>query len=148
MTVVRPDERLFCGLQAQGFTLVELLAVIILLSILAAIAVPRYISLEANADERAIDAAIAELNGREGLLWATVKCSVSGYDPDSGDRAVWGKMKDDPTGTYPNLGKAYAWDGDLVETDGALGFRGSGKTVFLSRTPSTTVGPARWMRHP
>ena len=57
----------------------EIIAVLTILGILAAVAVPRYIDLESNARDRAIDAGISELNGRESLVWADHKISRSGW---------------------------------------------------------------------
>ena len=54
----------------KGFTLVEIITVLVLLSVLYAIAVPKYIELEQNAQQKVFDGAIAELNGRESLVWA------------------------------------------------------------------------------
>ena len=68
----------------SGFTLVEIIAVLVILSVLASVAIPRFFDLEANANERALDAAIGELNGRENMIWAQLKISEGGYDPLTG----------------------------------------------------------------
>ena len=72
-----------------------------ILPILAAVAVPRYIDLESNARQRAIDAGISELNGRESLTWADQKISITGY---SNDTNLHGAVN------Y-TLGGDYSWSG-------------------------------------
>jgi len=44
----------------KGFTLVEIIAVLVILSVLASVAIPRYISLDESARQRAIDAGDTE----------------------------------------------------------------------------------------
>ena len=129
----------------RAFTLLELVAVLMILGLLAALAVPRYIDLEASATIRAIDAAVSELNGREALVWGQVKTTDTSYLRATGDNDVWGFMLNDSTLSYPYLGAEYQWVALPDQSGGSLTFKGS-SAFTLSRSPSTIAVPGHWHR--
>jgi prepilin-type N-terminal cleavage/methylation domain-containing protein len=120
----------------RGFTLLEIIAALVILSILAGLAIPRYISLDESAKQKAIDAGIAEMNGRETLTWSNLKISEAGWTDDPQTFAS----------IDTNLGNDYHWAvGDPDETGGTLNFKNSA-AVPLTRTASTDVQPGHWSR--
>jgi len=117
----------------DGFTLVEIIAVLVILGILAVLAVPRYIDLEQKSKQKAFNTVLTEINAREFLTWSDHKISTSGYVSDT---KIFGAMNYD---IDPN----YAWNpGDPTETGGTIAFKGESYT--LSRTASSNDASAIW----
>ena len=95
----------------NGFTLIELIIVMVILGIMAAVAVPRYLDSIANAEESAEDAVISAI--RNGLKQYANNSLI-----DNG-RASW------PTNPFDALSEkpaGYTEDGDYADIDGEWTF--------------------------
>ena len=114
--------------------MIEIVAVLVILGILAAVAVPRFIDVAARADQRSLDLGVAELNQRESLVWADIMLSNSGW---SNDNVTFGRMDVD-------LGSGYQWPAPPSAGGGTLRFGSA--TAPLTRAPSTSLSAGRWSR--
>ena len=116
----------------RGFTLLELIVVLALLAILAAVSVPKFIDLGANAGQKALRAGVAELNGSENLVWLNIKNSQIGWVDDA---SVFAQIDTD-------LGPSYHWSPRAEIDGGKLHFKD--QMIKLKRIPSTAASAARW----
>jgi prepilin-type N-terminal cleavage/methylation domain-containing protein len=116
-------------LNNRGFTLVEILAVLIILGIMMAIAVPKYISLNKNAEKAGIDMAIIDLNGREMKCWTEQKLNTNWES----DQKVFESCDYEING--------YRWM-SMSHLGGSLEFREN--VVRIIRRPSANHEPGNW----
>jgi prepilin-type N-terminal cleavage/methylation domain-containing protein len=117
----------------KGFTLLEVLAVVVILGVLVSTAIHRYERLSDAAEKQSLAIGIRELNIRETLTWAQLKFSMAGW---SGDDGVFYSVEKD-------LGQFYFWDPPSPAPEGGL-LRFKSNAASLSRIRSTLAAPAVW----
>ncbi|MFZ0133604.1 MAG: prepilin-type N-terminal cleavage/methylation domain-containing protein [Desulfobacterales bacterium] len=123
--------------EEKGFTLIELMAMLVIIGVLSSVAIKKYSFISASAELRAIDAGISELNTRETLTWANLIIAQGNYP---GDDAVWDKMK-----TYTEIGSSYHWaSAPDPGKGGHLSF--GNQTVSLVRDASTMQVAGKWRK--
>ena len=116
----------------KGFTLIEIMAMLVILGIVALVFTKKYIVIADTAAVRGIHVGIAELNARETLTWANHLFAPDGFQ---GDNLVWGDMDSD-------LGHSYDWTDSPDNNGGTLLFEGQSKLVH--RDKATGEAAAMW----
>jgi len=116
----------------KGFTLIEVLAVMVILGVLVSTAIHRYERLSDAAEKQSLAIGIRELNVRESLTWAQSKFSMAGWPGDDG---VYDSVE-------KNLGQHYSLVLKPAKEGGLLRFKSN--SAILSRIPSTLAAPAVW----
>ena len=122
-------------LNQKGFTLIELISVMIIMGVVASVSIQKFDIVSDTAGERALHLGIKELNIRESLTWSNIKISLDGY---TNDADLWSLVVTDL-----DLGGKYLWGpGPHITDGGTLHFKSH--TIALNRQPSTTSAAGKW----
>jgi prepilin-type N-terminal cleavage/methylation domain-containing protein len=122
------------GLNQNGFTLIELISVIIIMGVVASVSIQRFDLLSDSASQRVLHAGIKELNIRESLTWTNIKISLDGYTDDQNIFDAVDKI----------LGTGFEWTPDPPDRvfGGTLTFKSASKS--LTRHVSTETSAGKW----
>lgn len=116
----------------KGFTLLELMAVLVIMGVMASAGVKKYDRLSDTADITALKAGIRELNMQETLVWIQMKLSDTGW---TSDLDVFNAVD-------KNLGQGYRWDPGPDISGGTLHYQS--QSIALVRSESTRSNEGSW----
>ena len=122
----------------QGFTLIEIMAVLVIMGVMASVAVSKINDISGTAEFRALETGISELNAREMLYWTNAKFLPRGWSGNGSDGGVWAVMV-----LNTDLGTEYSWIPNPPNIGGATLSFGS-QSIPLNRLASTNIAAARW----
>jgi prepilin-type N-terminal cleavage/methylation domain-containing protein len=128
----------FSCLNQKGFTLIEMISVMIIMGVVASVSIQKFNVVTDNAHEQALITGIKELNVREALIWSNIKISTDGY---TNDDYLWTLMQEK---SYLDLGTDYVWNPKVPGrlAGGTLSFKTASRS--LNRQESTDLVPGRW----
>ena len=119
-------------LNHKGFTLIELIAVMVIVGVMGSVAVKKMGLVTDTAADRALLLGIRELNVRESLTWTKIKITNPGWKND-GD--VFAEID-------TNLGAGYGWTSGPAASGGTLRFKS--QSALLTRSASAATSAGRW----
>ena len=117
-------------LSQKGFTLLELMSVLVIMGVIFSIAVKKYELLSDSASITALEAGIRELNTQETLVWIDMKLSDTGW---TADVDVYNTVEQ-------NLGGGYSWNPGPNITGGTLYHRSQSVVLVRNQSTKNTVG--------
>ena len=116
----------------KGFTLLELMSVLVIMGIMFSAAIRKFDLLSDSASITAIKAGVRELNTQETLVWIDMKLSGTGW---TSDVDVYNAVE-------KNLGQGYSWNPGPAIGGGTVYYKS--QSVALVRTQSTLRSVGSW----
>jgi prepilin-type N-terminal cleavage/methylation domain-containing protein len=120
------------SLNQKGFTLIEMLSIMIIMGVMGSVATQKFDILSDTASKRALETAVKEINIRESLAWSNMKISTDGYTTDEDVFAALDK----------ELGPKLIWNPGPTIGGGTLHCESESRV--LTRIASTNISAGRW----
>jgi len=114
----------------KGFTLIELMAVMIIMGVMVSVATKKFDILSDTASITAIKAGVRELNTQESLVWIQMKLSETGWTTDL----------DIYNAVDKNLGAGYSWNPDPNISGGTLHYKSQSIVLVRDESKRNSVG--------